>query len=88
MIEEEDYDEVTIPSESDLKAMTKNSIHEQAKVLEFDVPTSLTKVKMIASFLQQTEAFIANLQESGEFVSATSSEDDDDTDNNQDGGYF
>jgi hypothetical protein len=88
--EEEDYDEVTIPSESDLKAMTKNSIHEQAKVLEFDVPTSLTKVKMIASFLQQTEAFIANLQESGEFVSATSSEDDDDddTDNNQDGGYF
>jgi hypothetical protein len=70
--------------------MTKSSIHEQANLVDFDVPKSLTKVKMIESFLQQTEAFIADLQESGEFVSATSKEedDDDDTDNNQDGGYF
>lgn len=90
MPKEEEYDEITIPSESDLKAMTKSSIHEQANLVDFDVPKSLTKVKMIESFLQQTEAFIADLQESGEFVSATSKEedDDDDTDNNQDGGYF
>jgi hypothetical protein len=87
-IPEEEYDEVTIPSESDLKAMTKSSIHEQANVLDFDVPKSLTKVKMIKSFLQQTEEFVSKLQESGEFVSATSSDANDDTDNNQDGGYF
>jgi len=88
---EEEFEEITIPSESDLKAMTKKTIAEQANVLEFDVPTTLTKAKMVESFLQQTEEFIAGLQESGEFVSATSTtdnEDDDDTDNNQDGGYF
>ena len=87
----EEFEEITIPSESDLKAMTKKAIAEQANVLEFDVPTTLTKAKMVESFLQQTEEFIAGLQESGEFVSATSTtdnEDDDDTDNNQDGGYF
>ena len=87
--QEEEFEEITIPSESDLKAMTKKTIAEQASVLDFDVPTTLTKPKMIESFLQQTEDFISGLQESGEFVSATSSEDeDDDTDNNQDGGYF
>ena len=87
--QEEEFEEITIPSESDLKAMTKKAIAEQANVLDFDVPTTLTKPKMIESFLQQTEDFISGLQESGEFVSATSSEDeDDDTDNNQDGGYF
>jgi len=87
--QEEEFEEITIPSESDLKAMTKKAIAEQASVLDFDVPTTLTKPKMIESFLQQTEDFISGLQESGEFVSATSSEDeDDDTDNNQDGGYF
>ena len=87
---EEEYDEVTIPSESDLKAMTKKAINAQAVILDFDVPTSLTKTKMIESFLQQTEEFIAGLQDSGEFVSATmdDGEDDDDTNNNQDGGYF
>ena len=89
---EEEYDEVTIPSESELKAMTKKTINAQAELVNFDVPTSLTKAKMIESFLQQTEKFIAGLQESGEFVSATmdgdEDGDDDDTNNNQDGGYF
>jgi len=86
---EEEYDEVTIPSESDLKSMTKKAINAQAEILDFDVPTSLTKAKMIESFLQQTEEFIAGLQDSGEFVSATmDDEDDDDTNNTQDGGYF
>jgi len=86
---EEEYDEVTIPSESELKSMTKKTINAQAELVNFDVPTSLTKAKMIESFLQQTEEFIAGLQDSGEFVSATmDDEDDDDTNNTQDGGYF
>ena len=89
---EEEYDEVTIPSESELKSMTKKTINAQAELVNFDVPTSLTKTKMIESFLQQTEEFIAGLQESGDFVSATmdgdEDGDDDDTNNNQDGGYF
>lgn len=91
--EEEEYDEVTIPTESELKGMTKKTIHAEAETLNFDVPTSLTKTKMIESFKQQTEDLISSLQESGEFISAEStdtkdSDDDDDTDNIQDGGYF
>jgi len=91
---EEEYDEVTIPTESELKGMTKKTIHAEAETLNFDVPTSLTKTKMIESFKQQTEDLISSLQESGEFVSAEttdtkdSDDDDGDTDNIQDGGYF
>ena len=89
---EEEYDEVTIPTESELKGMTKKNINAQAVILGFDVPTSLNKTKMIESFMKQTEEFISSLQESGEFISAESTDttdsDDDDTDNIQDGGYF
>ena len=70
-VEEEEYEEVTIPSESELKSMTKAKINEIAVGLDFDVPTSLTKNKMIESFLTQTDEFIQSLQDSGEFVSAT-----------------
>ena len=66
---EEEYEEVTIPSESELKSMTKAKINEIAVGLDFDVPTSLTKNKMIESFLTQTDEFIQSLQDSGEFVS-------------------
>ena len=86
---EEEYEEITIPTESELKKMTKSAIAEQAGVLDFDIPTSLTKPKMIEQFMAEVEAYITNLQESGEFVSATTEEDEDaDTDNKQDGGYF
>ena len=86
---EEEYEEITIPTESELKKMTKSAIAEQAVVLDFDIPTSLTKPKMIEKFMAEVEAYITNLQESGEFVSATTEEDEDaDTDNKQDGGYF
>ena len=86
---EEEYEEITIPTESELKKMTKSAIAEQAGVLDFDIPTSLTKPKMIEKFMAEVEAYITNLQESGEFVSATTEEDEDaDTDNKQDGGYF
>ena len=87
--EEEEYDEVTIPTESELKKMTKSAIAEHAGVLDFDIPTTLTKAKMIEKFMSEVEAYITNLQESGEFVSATTEEDEDaDTDNHKDGGYF
>lgn len=86
---EEEYEEVTIPSESELKSMTKAKINEIAVGLDFDVPTSLTKNKMIESFLMQTDEFIQSLQDSGEFVSATDSDEDgDDKTNIKDGGYF
>lgn len=86
---EEEYEEVTIPSESELKSMTKAQINQVAVGLDFDVPTSLTKNKMIESFLVQTEEFIQSLQDSGEFVSATDSDEDgDDKTNIKDGGYF
>ena len=86
---EEEYEEVVIPSESELKSMTKNKINEQASALGFDVPTSLTKSKMIDSFKTQTDEFIQSLQDSGEFVSATDSDEDgDDKTNIKDGGYF
>ena len=87
--EEEEYDEVTIPTESELKKMTKSAIAEHAGILDFDIPTSLTKAKMVEKFMAEVEAYITNLQESGEFVSATTEENEDaDTDNNKDGGYF
>ena len=83
---EEEYEEVTIPSESELKSMTKAKINEIAVGLDFDVPTSLTKNKMIESFLTQTDEFIQSLQDSGEFVSATDSDEDgDDKTNIKDG---
>ena len=85
---EEEYEEVTIPSESELRAMTKTQINQVATGLDFNVPTSLTKNKMIESFLMQTDEFIQSLQESGEFVSATDSDEDDDKTNIKDGGYF
>ena len=64
-------------SESELKSMTKLKINEIAVGLDFDVPTSLTKNKMIESFLTQTDEFIQSLQDS-EFVSATDSDEDGD----------
>ena len=86
---EEEYEEVTIPSESELKSMTKTQINQVAVGLDFDVPTSLTKNKMIESFLVQTEEFIQILQDSGEFVSASDSDEDgDDKTKIKDGGYF
>lgn len=85
--QEDDYEEVTIPSESELKGMTKAEIAKQASTLGFEsVTTSSTKDKMIENFLSETESFIEDLKESGEFVSATDGEQDDET--IRDGGYF
>jgi hypothetical protein len=90
--EEEETEEVIVPSESDLRAMTKSEIVDSARTLGFNsVISSLTKEKMIDNFLSETEAFITALQESGEFVSATESdteEKEDGADDIRDGGYF
>lgn len=83
---EEEYEEITIPSESELKSMTKKQIAETATELGFDVSVSSPKATMISSFTQQTEEFIASLQDSGEFVSAETN--DNDEEDNKDGGYF
>ena len=80
-------EEVTIPSESELKAMTKTGILAQGTMLDFKLDIKDTKAVMIASFLTQVDEFIANLQESGEFVSANE-EGENDNPNIQDGGYF
>ena len=85
--DEEEYEEVTIPSESELKAMTKTGILAQGTMLDFKLDIKDTKAVMIASFLTQVDEFIANLQESGEFVSANE-EGENDNPNIQDGGYF
>ena len=90
---EEEFEEVTIPSESELRGMTKTEIETIAKTLGFEsVITSLTKDKMIDNFLSETDTFITSLQESGEFVSATETETDTektkDADDIRDGGYF
>lgn len=87
--EEEEYEEITIPSESELKSMTKANIKSEADKLGFDVSTSLTKTAMIETFKTQTDEFIQSLQDSGEFVSASdSNEDDESKDDIKDGGYF
>ena len=70
---------------------TKTKIKAEAKSLGFDVNIKDTKADMIDSFVNQTETFIQDLQDSGEFVSAQTDEEDnaEETDSNvRDGGYF
>jgi len=88
--EEEEVVEVTIPTESELKGMTKSKILSEALTLGFTtVTTKDPKSKMINNFVAETEAFINDLQDSGEFVSATDSgEEDENPSDERDGGYF
>lgn len=84
---EEDYDEIVIPSSEELEGMSKKKIEEVSKGLGFNVSTKDTKEDMIQSFQDQTNAFIEDLQNSGEFVSS-SEEGTDENDDIRDGGYF
>ena len=86
--DEEEYEEIVIPSETELKRMKKNQINELAKDFEFVVKMTDTKAKMIEDFLSQVDEYITELQESGEFVSANVEDEDGDTDNRKDGGLF
>ena len=89
---EEEFEEVTIPNPDELNKMTKSTIFGEAQSLGFkSVVMSMTKTQMVEAFTKETEDFIANLQESGDFISAETtkdSENDEDTIDRQDGGYF
>ena len=88
--ETEEYDEVTIPTKTELESFTKTKIKAEAKGLGFNVNIKDTKADMIDSFVNQTESFIEDLKDSGDFVSAsTEDENAEETDSNvRDGGYF
>ena len=86
--QEEEFEEVTIPNESELKAMTKGKISEVAEGLGFEsVSTTQTKEVMIENFIKDTESFIDGLKESGDFISASDGDEDEDA-TVRDGGYF
>jgi hypothetical protein len=91
--EESDYEEITIPSRSELENLSKTEVIEEADKLGFEL--SGTKEEMIDQFEEQTEAFIAQLQEDGDFIDATETENTrsdeekkDGDDDVRDGGYF
>ena len=87
--EEEEYEEITIPSEAELNAMTKTDIMANAEELGFEnVTTTDTKKVMIQNFVADANAFIQSLEDSGDLVSANVEGEEDDTVDRQDGGYF
>ena len=67
--------------------MSKTDILAQAEMFNFDIPASISKGQMIDKFESETEAFIQQLQDSGEFVSSED-ETNNDKDDVRDGGYF
>lgn len=88
-VEEDEYDEISIPSPSELKSLTKTGILKEAEKLGFELTG--TKSQMIEQFTEQTESLIAQLQEDGDFLSASDTDEgveDDGDENNRDGGYF
>ena len=85
---EDEFEEVVIPSRTELNRMKKRQINEIAKDLDFVVKMTDTKAVMIDDFLSQVDDYITELQESGEFVSAQTDDEDGDTDNIKDGGYI
>ena len=92
---EEEFEEVVVPTESELKGMTKSKIRAEALKLGFDtVSTKDSKAEMIAQFTLATENFISDLQDSGEFVSASETDSEGEADETEsgddvrDGGYF
>lgn len=90
---EEEYEEITIPSRSELENISKTEVQEEGDKLGFELSGS--KEEMIDQFEEQTESFIASLQEDGDFISATETvntrsdeEEKDGKDDVRDGGYF
>ena len=90
---EEEYEEITIPSRSELESISKAEVQAEGDKLGFELSGS--KEEMVDQFEEQTEAFIASLQEDGDFISASETEETrsaeekkDDNDDVRDGGYF
>jgi len=87
--EEDEYDEISIPSASELDRLTKKQIKAEADKLGFSANVKHSKPKMIESFTSQTEKFISELQDSGDFVSASDTDEGaKDEDTVRDGGFF
>lgn len=88
-VEEEEYEEITIPSEAELNSMTKADILKSAEELGFEnVNVADTKKVMIQNFVADSNAFIQSLEDSGDLVSANIESDEDGDTDRQDGGYF
>ena len=88
-VEEEEYEEITIPSEAELNSMTKADILKSAEELGFEnVNIADTKKVMIENFVADSNAFIQSLEDSGDLVSASIESDEDGDTDRQDGGYF
>lgn len=88
-VEEEEYEEITIPSEAELNSMNKADILQSAEELGFEnVNVADTKKVMIQNFVADSNAFIQSLEDSGDLVSANVEGEEDDTVDRQDGGYF
>jgi hypothetical protein len=90
---EEEYEEITIPSRSELENVSKAEVQNEGDKLGFEL--SGTKEEMIDQFEEQTESFIASLQEDGDFISASETDETlineekkDGDDDVRDGGYF
>lgn len=90
---EEEYEEITIPSRSELESISKAEVQAEGDKLGFELSGS--KEEMVDQFEEQTEAFIASLQEDGDFISASETEETrsaeekkDGDDDVRDGGYF
>lgn len=90
---EEEYEEITIPSRSELENISKAEVQAEGDKLGFELSGS--KEEMVDQFEEQTEAFIASLQEDGDFISASETdttrsdeEKKDGDDDVRDGGYF
>ena len=90
---EEEYEEITIPSRSELESISKAEVQAEGDKLGFELSGS--KEEMVDQFEEQTEAFIASLQEDGDFISASETdttrsdeEKKDGDDDVRDGGYF
>jgi len=94
-VEDEEFEEVVVPTASELKGMTKSKIRAEALKLGFDtVSTKDSKAEMITQFTLATDNFISDLQDSGEFVSASETDSEGEAnetesgDDVRDGGYF
>lgn len=76
---EEEFEEISIPDRIELEGMTKKQIKDEADKLGFEVSAGDSKSKMITSFEEQTQQFIQELQDAGEFVSATDTSEEDES---------
>ena len=76
---EEEYEEITIPSEAELNKLTKADILKSAEELGFEnVNIADTKTVMIQNFVADSNAFIQSLEDS-DLVSANIESDEDGT---------